>query len=88
MGYRVIKAFADLQDGGHRYKVGDAYPREGATVTDRRLGSLLSADNRQKTPLIAEVKVEVPKVTEIVVEEKAEPKTEAKPKRVRKNKES
>lgn len=91
MGYRVIKAFADLQDGGHRYKVGDAYPREGAIVLERRLESLLSANNRQRTPLIAETEVETEVVeTEPVeiAEEVPETEVEAKPKRGKKNKES
>lgn len=95
MGYRVIKAFADLQDGGHRYKVGDAYPREGAIVLERRLESLLSANNRQRTPLIAETEVEAEvvetepvEIAEEVPETEVETETKAKPKRGKKNKES
>ena len=91
MGYRVIKAFADLQDGGHRYKVGDAYPREGAIVLERRLESLLSANNRQRTPLIAETEVvetEPVEIAEEVPETEVETEVKAKPKRGKKNKES
>lgn len=50
--YKVIKYFVDLKDGNHAYNVGDAYPREGVTVTDERIAELSGSENRQKTPLI------------------------------------
>lgn len=53
--YKVIKYFIDLQDGEHPYNVGDAYPREGLKVSDKRISELSSSNNRRHTPLIAEV---------------------------------
>ena len=54
--YKVIKNFTDLQDNAHEYKVGDAYPRDGAGVTPGRIAQLSGSLNRQGTPLIAEEK--------------------------------
>ena len=59
--YVVIKMFDDLQDmqvvGGirtyHRYRPGDAYPREGYRPTSERVRELLSGRNALRTPLIA-----------------------------------
>lgn len=50
--YKVIKYFTDLQDNGHPYNVGDAFPRSGVSVTDARLAELAGSNNRQRTPLI------------------------------------
>lgn len=66
--YKVIKHFHDLQDatktkGGeiyHEYNVGDEYPRKGFKVSEERLKELAGKDNKQGTPLIAEVKEEAP----------------------------
>ena len=55
MAYRVIKEFLDLKDGEHRYKVGDAFPREGVEVTGARILELSTYVNKQRTPLIEEV---------------------------------
>lgn len=54
--YKVIKLFADLQDGNHVYNVGDEFPRKGVSVTDARIAELAGSNNKQGTPLIAEVK--------------------------------
>ena len=56
--YRVIKFFTDLQDKGYAYNVGDTYPRDGLTVSKKRIAELLSNKNKQKTPLIEEVVTE------------------------------
>lgn len=53
--YKVIKLFTDLQDNGHRYEVGDEYPRLGLKPSLARIAELSGSDNRQKTPLIVEV---------------------------------
>lgn len=53
--YKVIKYFIDLQDGEHPYNVGDAYPREGLKVSEKRINELSSSNNKRHTPLIAEV---------------------------------
>lgn len=54
--YRVIKRFIDLQDDNHEYKENDEFPRKGLNVSELRLSQLSSNANRQKTPLIVEVK--------------------------------
>ncbi len=54
--YLVIKRFKDLKDDGHVYSVGDVYPRTGVKATKKRIAELASDQNRQKTPLIEEVK--------------------------------
>lgn len=59
--YVVVKMFDDLQDvqtvGGirtyHRYRPGDAYPREGYRPTSARIRELLTGANALRTPLIA-----------------------------------
>ena len=50
--YRVIKTFADLQDGKRLYQAGDTFPRPGLTVTDKRLQALASSDNAAHMALI------------------------------------
>ena len=52
MKYKVIKAFADLQDCNHSYFPGDEYPRKGYSPTPERIDELLSDKNRIHTPLI------------------------------------
>lgn len=52
--YKVIKCFTDLTDG-HKYDIGDIFPREGVEVSDARIAKLASDANRQKTPVIKEV---------------------------------
>lgn len=58
MMYKVIKTFADLQDNGHIYALGDTFPRNGKKVSAERLTELASAKNKLKTPLIKEVETE------------------------------
>ena len=55
--YRVIAYFIDLQDGEHPYNVGDAFPREGHTVSEERIAELSSFKNKRRMPLIEKVKV-------------------------------
>ena len=54
--YKVVKSFADLQDNGHKYNVGDSFPREGLEVSDARVAKLAGTSNRQGVALIEEVK--------------------------------
>lgn len=54
--YKVIKFFTDLQDSNYAYKVGDVFPREGMTVSDKRLKELSGSKNKQGVPLIEKVK--------------------------------
>lgn len=58
--YRVIKAFADLQDDNHVYRVGDKFPRSGRAKKER-IEELSSADNRLGKPLIEEYEEAEPK---------------------------
>lgn len=78
MKYKVIRAFADLQDCNHLYNQGDEYPRKGYSPSAERIDELQTAKNRAHEPLIQLVEmekvVEEPKtvvqpVVEAVVEE-------------------
>lgn len=74
--YKVIVAFVDLQDNGHRYNAGDVFPRKGIEVPKQRIDKLSSDKNRRKMPLIEEVGEEVEAIEE-VAEIVAEPEVEA-----------
>lgn len=50
--YKVIVYFEDLQDEGHPYNVGDAFPRKGLKVGEERIKELSTAENRRGKPLI------------------------------------
>ncbi len=58
--YRVTTYFIDLQDGEHPYHVGDAFPREGHTVSENRIAELSGNKNKRKMPLIEEVPTKEP----------------------------
>lgn len=68
--YKVIHYFTDLQDGNKPYNVGDTFPRQGLTVTKKRLAELAGKDNKQGKPLIE-------LVPEVAEEAKATPKKRA-----------
>lgn len=68
MTYRVIKRFIDLQDKNYAYNEGDAFPRDGVTVSQDRIDELSGNENKRGVPLIEEVKEP----------EAAEPKKEVK----------
>lgn len=51
--YRVIDYFTDLHDNGHPYKEGDVFPRDGITVSEKRLSQLAGSDNKRGRPVIA-----------------------------------
>ena len=55
MAYRVVKAFADSQDNGRIYQVGDIFPRPDFAVSDARLSELASSNNAVGVPLIEKV---------------------------------
>ena len=50
--YKVIHFFTDLQDNGKAYSAGDTFPRTGASVSEKRLKELATANNKQGKPLI------------------------------------
>lgn len=71
--YKVVKYFTDLQDDNHAYNVGDTYPREGLSVTKKRINELKSNKNRQSIPLIVGTDDDVNIIAEKkVAEEKVE----------------
>ena len=73
--YRVIAFFIDLKDGEHPYSVGDAFPREGHTVSEERIKELASNRNKRKMPLIERV-MEPAKKPDTATVSEAIPKTE------------
>ena len=75
--YKVIKFFTDLQDEDHAYHEGETFPREGLTVTSKRLEELSSAINKRGVPLIEEIKDDFSQYMNPPVEAEEE---EAKPK--------
>ena len=77
--YRVIKAFADLQDKEHVYHTGDLFPRDGKIVSADRINELATARNKRGMPLIEAIK-DVPEPTEDEkTEENPEPIESEKP---------
>jgi hypothetical protein len=54
--YKVICPFTDLHDNDYPYAAGDTFPRAGISVTEKRLKELAGSSNKQKKPLIEEVK--------------------------------
>lgn len=68
MTYKVIRFFTDLQDNDFPYSVGDTYPRQGGTTTEKRISELSGSNNKQGQPLIM-----------LVEEEGGEKKTARKP---------
>jgi hypothetical protein len=56
MKYEVIQNFVDSQDKNKKYKVGDHYPTPGnKKISEDRLTTLLSADNKLGQPVIREI---------------------------------
>jgi hypothetical protein len=59
--YKAIVYFEDIQDSRYKYHVGDTFPREGVTVSDKRLDELSTNKNRRGKPLIELVEEKVVK---------------------------
>lgn len=55
MAYRAKVTFADLKDGKRLYHEGEAFPRDGLTVSEERLAYLSGSDNLMGYPLIERV---------------------------------
>ena len=49
---KVLVKFADLEDGGHVYQIGDVYPRVGLKPSDKRIEYLASTGNKLGIPVI------------------------------------
>ena len=72
MGYKVVKAFTDLQDNNYVYNAGDSFPRNGYKPSKERVKELASKDNKRNTVLIEkEPTVEQPKIASDEEVEKA-----------------
>ena len=56
--YKVIRYFTDLQDNNYPYHEGNIFPRDGLTVSKKRIAELSGNNNKQKRPLIELVKAE------------------------------
>ena len=61
--YKVVCCFFDLDDEGHKYDIGQEYPREGYKPSEERVEFLSGASNRLGYPVIEKVeeKQEKPK---------------------------
>lgn len=55
MVYKVVRVFADSQDNGRIYQVGEVFPRPDFAVSDARLSQLASSSNAVGVPLIEKV---------------------------------
>ena len=66
--YEVIVYFEDLQDGGHPYNIGDAYPRKGLEVSEDRIRELSTSNNARRKPLICATSHKAEEVPEPVEE--------------------
>lgn len=76
MMYKVIEAFADLQDGNHVYRHGDTYPRAGYNPTSERINELSCSSNMLNRPLIeavAEPKAKAEAKAEVEAEVETKP---------------
>jgi len=48
----VIRRFSDSKDGNHVYEIGDAFPREGVSVSKDRIAELSGNENALGAPII------------------------------------
>ena len=72
--YRVKLQFADLQDGGHLYNVGDAFPRQGLKVSETRLAELSGEKNLRHIALIEKIEEKTKENEKIEDKKDDEPK--------------
>lgn len=82
--FKAIEYFKDVTDNCHEYFTGDTFPREGLTVSDKRLAELSSDRNCRKRPVIAAVAE--PKPEKAKKAEKDNTTTAEKPKTTRSRK--
>lgn len=50
--YTVIRRFSDAQDNNRVYEIGEAFPREGLSVSKERVAELAGRSNRLGVPII------------------------------------
>lgn len=81
--YEVISSFVDLQDGNHKYSVGDVYPRKGCTPSQIRIAELSGAKNKLGKILIREQEEaeNIPEVQPDIVGDVGKKKTKGKGKK-------
>ena len=82
--YKAISYFKDMKDNMHSYNPGDTFPRDGLTVSEKRLEELSTNKNRRGKPVIefVEEPIEEKQVEEVIAEEpEVEEITEEKPKK-------
>ena len=77
--FKVISAFADLQDDSFAYYVGDKYPRDGYAPTPERVKEL-SGDKNKLGKVLIEAVAEAKEEPEEVPVEKPEEAPAEKPK--------
>lgn len=53
----MIEPFTDLQDGGHAYKPGKFYPREGVELDEVRAEDLVNGHNKKNKKYLVEILV-------------------------------
>ena len=78
--YEVIHYFTDSEDGYTAYHTGDAFPREGVSVSDARIDELSGKNNKLGIPLIKKIGAK----TEPKTEPKEDAPGERKPRKARK----
>lgn len=73
MAYKVIRTFADAEDGGRVYdKVGQKYPHKDSKVkpTKERIKKLSSSDNNAGSACIQEIKTKEEVLNEMAADSK------------------
>ena len=77
--YEVVYPFKDLKDNNYIYKINDVYPREGLTLTKKRINELASDKNRIGKTLIKKIENETEKTDEPEETDETEKVDENKP---------
>lgn len=72
MAYKVIRTFADAEDEGHVYKVGQQYPHKDSKVkpSKDRIKLLSSAKNDAGSACIQEIKTKAEILDEMTADSK------------------
>lgn len=72
MAYKVIRTFADAEDGGHVYKKGQEYPRKElkSKPSDKRIKQLATADNNSGAACIEKIQTKAEALEELATDSK------------------